>query len=403
MYFWYKFLTYLFLPFSNIYLLFRKLKKKEHDTRYREKLSLINTPRNDGFLVWCHVASVGEAMSILPLIENFEKEKKIDKILITSITLSSGKILEKKYKNNKKIIHQFLPLDIPKFTNKFLNHWSPNLSIFIESEVWPNLIYDIKKKNIPLLLVNGRITKKTFSRWQIFKKFAKDIFGKFDLCIASNAETENFLKNLGAKNIKNLGNLKFAKTELKSNNKLNPEISEKIKSRKIWVAASTHSSEEKICAETHLQIKKTFNNVLTIIIPRHIDRVKKITEELVKLNLKIATYSNSDKLNDETDIFLIDVYGETLKFYNIAKCIFLGKSLVKSLIANSGQNPIEASRFGCTVYHGPNVNNFAEIYEYLKSLNVTKKINGVLELSQAVTEELKSDKAYNYQTLKKIN
>ena len=168
MFFWYKLLTYLFYPFSHVYLFFRKLKKKEHPTRYKEKLSYINSSRGDGFLLWCHVASVGEAMSILPLIEDFEKEKKIQKILITTITLSSAEILHRKFSQNKKIIHQFLPLDIPKFIYKFLNHWSPNLAIFIDSEIWPNLIFNIKKKNIPLLLVNGRITKKTFLRWNYF-------------------------------------------------------------------------------------------------------------------------------------------------------------------------------------------------------------------------------------------
>ena len=145
MYFLYKLLTYLFYPFASIYLRIRKLKNKEDKIRYIEKLSKINIKRNEGFLIWFHVASVGEAMSILPLIENCIENEKISTILITSITLSSGKILEKRYKNNSKIIHQFLPLDVPIFTKKFLNHWKPNLSVFIDSEIWPNLISRIKK------------------------------------------------------------------------------------------------------------------------------------------------------------------------------------------------------------------------------------------------------------------
>ena len=148
MHFWYKFITYLFYPFAPIYLLFRKLKKKEHPNRYKEKLSIINTNRGEGFLIWFHVASVGEAMSILPLIAKCIQEEKINKILIKSITLSSGKILEKRFEKNSKVIHQFLPLDIPILNNKFLEHWKPNLSIFIDSEIWPNLILKISKKNI---------------------------------------------------------------------------------------------------------------------------------------------------------------------------------------------------------------------------------------------------------------
>ena len=170
MIFWYKLLTYLFYPFAKFYLFYRKLNNKEHPTRYKEKLSKINISRGDGFLIWFHVASVGEAMSILPLIENFENEKNIKKILITSITLSSAQVLEKKYSYSKKIVHQFLPLDVPIFTNKFLNHWKPNLSIFIDSEIWPNLISQISKEKIPLILINARITKKSFERWKLIIK-----------------------------------------------------------------------------------------------------------------------------------------------------------------------------------------------------------------------------------------
>ena len=402
MYFWYKFLTYLLYLFVPIYLFIRKLKKKEHPTRYKEKLSQINIPRGDGFLVWCHVASVGETMSILPLIESFEQEEKIKKILITTITVSSARILQKKFIQNTKIIHQFLPLDIPKFVNKFLNHWSPNLSIFIDSEIWPNLIFQIKKKDIPLLLVNGRISKKTFFRWKFLKNFSKKIFEKFDLCIVANNETENHLKTLGAKNIKNYGNLKFANTKFNSNNKLDSVFLNKIKNRKIWCAASTHSSEEIFCAKTHLELKKTYDTILTIIIPRHIDRIKTISEELYNLNLKIALYSNIDQISFKTDILLIDAYGEASKFYDISKCVFLGKSLIKSLVNDSGQNPIEPSRLGCKIFHGPNVSNFTEIYEYLKSLGITNEIHSPEELSQVLIEELKEDKAKNDEIIQKI-
>ena len=160
MYFWYRFFTYLFYPFAPIYLYFRKIKKKEDPNRYKEKLSKINITRGEGFLVWFHVASVGEAMSILPLIDSCIQEKKIDKILITSITLSSGKILGKRFSENPKINHQYLPLDIASLVKKFLEHWKPNLTIFIDSEIWPNLISKISENKIPLLLINARITKK---------------------------------------------------------------------------------------------------------------------------------------------------------------------------------------------------------------------------------------------------
>ena len=392
MYFWYRFFTYLFYPFAPIYLYFRKIRKKEDSISYREKLSKIEISREEGFLIWFHVASVGEAMSILPLIESCMEEKKINKILLTSITLSSGKILKKRFNQNVKVIHQFLPLDISVWTNKFLDHWKPNLSIFIDSEIWPNLISQISEKKIPLLLINARITKKSFKRWKLIISFAKKIFEKFDLCIASNKESENFLKILGAKNIKNYGNLKFSNIKNDLNKKLDSDFFNKIKNRKIWCAASTHPTEEILCARSHLKIKESYNNILTIIIPRHIDRIEKIRKELSNLNLKIVLYSKLDQIDINTDILLIDTYGEASIFYNISKYVFVGKSTIKSLIMDSGQNPIEPARLGCKIFHGPNVSNFVEIYEYLRTLGVTKQVNNSNELSISLIEEFEENK-----------
>ena len=403
MYFWYKLFTYLFYPIAPLFIYFRKLRKKEDEKRYKEKLSKINTPREDGFLIWFHMASVGEAMSILPLIENCIENKKINKILLTSITISSGKILEKKFKGNNKVIHQFLPLDIPILTNKFLNHWKPNLSVFIDSEIWPNLILQANKKKIPLVLLNARITKKTFKRWKLIKKFAEKIFQKFDLCIASNEESENFLKILGAKNIKNYGNLKFSNSTNNTSQKLDFNFKNKIKDREIWCAASTHEPEEKICATAHLKIKKQFDNVLTFIIPRHIDRVKEINNELSKLNLRIVLSSALDQLDNKTDIVLIDSYGETLKFFNISKYVFVGKSLVKSLAIDSGQNPIEPARLGCKILHGPNVSNFFEIYDYFKTLGIVKMVKNSDELCVSLVELFTENKPKNSENIKKID
>ncbi len=402
MYIWYKLLTYLFYPFAPIYLYFRVLKKKEDPLRYKEKLSRINIPRAEGFVVWLHFASVGEAMSTFPLIENLLNNKKINRILLTSITLSSSKVLKKKFGKNLKIIHQFLPLDIPTVVNKFLNHWKPNLSIFIDSEIWPNLILKINERKIPLLLINARITKKSFKRWKLLKNFAKKIFQKFDLCVVSNKESEHFLKFLGATNIKNYGNLKFAGTVENLNNFLNPLFLNKIENRKIWCAASTHSNEEILCGKVHLKIKKEHHSVLTIIIPRHIDRTKKICAELLNLNLKVVFYSQFDQVDNNTDIIIVDSYGGSSKFYNISKYVFVGKSLIQSLVNDGGQNPIEAARYGCKIFHGPHVSNFAEIYEYLHELNITKEINNIDELGLSLVEEFKGEKNKNGEIATKI-
>ena len=402
MYYWYRFFTYLFYPLAPIYLFLRKIRKKEDPIRYKEKLSKINLERGEGFLIWFHVASIGEAMSIIPLIDACIKEKRFDKILVTSITLSSGKILEKKFKNNPKINHQFLPLDMVSFISKFLEHWNPNISVFIDSEVWPNLILKIKEKKIPLLLINARITKKSFDRWKLAKNFAKKIFEKFDLCIVSNSQTEKFLKELGSKNIKNYGNLKYSNIQDETSKELNINFLNEMKDRKIWCAASTHPNEEILCANAHLKIKENYKNVLTIIIPRHIDRTQKITEQLSKLNINLILSSELDKINNKTDVVLVNSYGEARKFYNISKYVFLGKSLVKALIKDGGQNPIEAARLGCKILHGPYVSNFVEIYDYLKKLEITKQVKSSEDLSLSLVEEFKLDKPKNQQIIEKI-
>ena len=162
MYLWYKIFTYLLYPLLPIYLFFRILKKKEDPKRYKEKLSVTNERRGDGFLIWIHMASVGEAMSVLPIIERCIEEEKISKILLTSVTISSGKILEKKYKQNEKVVHQFLPFDTPNLTNKFLNYWKPNLSVFIDSEIWPNFILQIKKKKYSFTFTKWKNNRKNF-------------------------------------------------------------------------------------------------------------------------------------------------------------------------------------------------------------------------------------------------
>jgi len=207
---------------------------------------------------------------------------------------------------------------------------------------------------------------------------------------------------LGAKNIKSHGNLKFSNTKSNTETKLNPTLLNKIISRKIWCAASTHPSEETFCAKTHIMLKKTYGNILTIIVPRHVERSKTIQSELSNLNLKIVLYSNFELISNDTDILLIDVYGVVKKFYEISKCVFLGKSMIKSMAKDSGQNPIEPSRLGCKIFHGPHISNFNEVYEYLKSLNVTKEINNSEELSQSLVEELKNKKEKNDHIIQKI-
>ena len=383
----YRALLNLILILSPLIIIIRLIKKKEHPTRFREKFGFYTQKKTKGKLIWFHGASVGEILSIIPLIEKLEKNKKIKKILITSNTLSSSKIISNL--KLKKTIHQFFPIDTNYHTQKFLNYWEPSLAFFIDSEIWPNMITNIKKKSIPLVLVNARITSKSFKRWKIFTSCARKIFQSFDLCLSSNFKSSKYLKFLGAKKIKFIGNLKFTESEINIKD-LNSDLKKFFLTKKIWCASSTHNIEEQICAKVHKKLKVKYKNLLTIIIPRHIHRTNAIINQIEKLNLKVHLHDSKYKINNDTDIYLVNSFGQTKSFFKICKTVFLGGSIIK----HGGQNPIEAARFGCKVLHGPSVWNFDEIYDMLKRYNVSHKVINPNQLSYNVDKMLNNKNRY---------
>ena len=385
MFFIYRILINLIFIFSPIIILVRLLKKKEHPIRFKEKFCVYSKKKLNGKLIWIHGASVGEILSVIPLIEKLEKDKKIKQILITSNTLSSSKIFSNL--KLKKTIHQFFPIDTHHNTQKFLNYWKPSVAIFVDSEIWPNMIKNIKKNQISLILINGRITQKSFKRWKLFSTSAKKIFQEFDMCLPSSLESSHYLKFLGAKKIKFIGNLKFTETKYNKND-LNKKLKKFLLSKKIWCASSTHNKEELVCAHIHKKLKIKHKNLLTIIIPRHIDRVGDIENQIKKLKLKIHFHTSKNKIDKDTDIYLVNTFGQTKSFFKICKTIFLGGSIIK----HGGQNPLEAARFGCKILHGPHVWNFSEIYDLLKKNNVSKKIISPNQLTYEVDKILNNKK-----------
>jgi 3-deoxy-D-manno-octulosonic-acid transferase len=378
MFFLYRVFINIVLFFSPIIILIRLLKKKEDSIRYKEKFCFFSQKKEKGKLIWFHGASVGEILSVVPLIQKLEKNKKIAQILITSNTLSSSKIL-----NNlklKKTIHQFYPIDHSYFVNKFLKYWSPSIAIFIDSEIWPTMLTNIRSKSISLILLNARINKRSFKKWTKIGLRANALFNKFDLCLSSSNESKKHLDLLGANNIKYIGNLKF--TELETNkDSLEINLRKFFLSKKIWCASSTHKTEEEIAAKVHIKLKKKDKNTLTIIIPRHINRVTEIKNNLEKLNLKVHIYSSMNKIPDDTDIYLVDAYGKTKMFFSICYTVFLGGSLIK----HGGQNPLEAARYGCKILHGPNIWNFYEIYNLLNKIKVSYKVNNVTQITEKIS------------------
>ena len=272
----YRGLTNLFYPILIILIFYRKIFNKEHKTRYKEKIfpSHFNIIRKKNTrLIWFHAASIGEFQSILPIIKELKKNKNLE-FLITTVTLSSSNLAEKEIRKFDNIHHRFFPLDVDFLISKFLLLWEPNAIFLVDSEIWPNLIFKAKEKKIPLALINARITSKTFKRWMRFPATAKKTFNLFDLCLASNLETKNYLIELNGKNIFFHGNIKLTNEVIKENIK---NINEKILLKnRFWFAASTHKGEDIFCLKTHKNLKEKFKDIITIIAPRHIDRVKDI-------------------------------------------------------------------------------------------------------------------------------
>ena len=389
----YRILTYFLYPFLIIFLYLRVFLKKEDPLRFKEKLFVkyfeVKKSKNSK-LIWFHAASIGEFKSIIPLINKLNEKEKNFEFLITTTTLSSGRIAEIELKNFDNIHHRYMPIDVSFLIENFLNLWKPQKIFLIDSEVWPNLILKAKEKKISIALLNARITKKTFNRWSIFANTAKEIFGIFDLCLCSNKETKYFLEQFNAKNIKYEGNIKLIKNNYQE--KLNNENHSILLNSRFWVAASIHKEEDIFCLKTHIELKKKFNDIITFIAPRHINRVNEIQSLSKNLNLKTQILNLDDKISGDIEIIIINSYGVLQKYFQYAKSVFIGKSVIKRLKDDSGQSPIDAAYLDCKIYHGPYVSNFNEIYEILKNNNISEKVENYLELSKHLTTDLKDFK-----------
>ena len=386
MIFFYRFLTFLLFPLFILILYIRSFTGKEDRLRFTEKISVKEDSLQDHKKVfWIHAASIGETNSVLPLIK--EIIKKDDKILIllTTTTYSSSQLIKKTKFNKDNFQHRFLTLDVKFLVKKFLDHWQPEIAIFVDSEVWPNYLLELSNKKTPIILLNGRITMKTFKRWKKLPNLSKKLFNLYDLCLSSSKESEENLNQLGAKNVKYLGNLKFC-----SDNKLKDDkenLEHLFRESFIWCAASTHPGEEEIILKAHKSLSKKGVKVITIIIPRHINRSQKIFKSIEKLGLKGKIINDFNEISSGNEILIVNSIGEMTKYFYNCKSIFMGKSFSRKLINVGGQNPIEPAKCGCKIYHGPFVSNFKEIYEFLNHKQIAEEVQN----SDNLTKHLLKD------------
>ncbi len=339
-------------------VLARRLQRgKEHPERIAERRGEASLKRPQGPLIWVHGASVGEMLAAVPLIARLREQG--FGVLVTSGTVTSATLAEQRLPDGT--LHQFLPLDAPRFVGRFLNHWRPGLALFVESDLWPNLILETAKRRIPMILVNGRLSLRSFTRWRLVPGTIAALLARFDLCLAQSAGDARRYAELGAPRVSSTGNLKLDTAPPPVDAAEFKRLKEIIGARPLIAAASTHAGEEAAIIAAHRRLMAKFPRLLTVIVPRHPDRGPSIAEIAKVAGLSVRLRSQRVQPMPDIDVYVADTLGELGLFYRLAPIVFMGGSLA----SHGGQNPIEAIRLGAAVLHGPHVWNFAEIYSAL--------------------------------------
>ena len=344
-------------PIASQLLARRQKRGKEHPERLRERLGQPSMPRPKGPLVWVHGASVGEMLAAIVLIERLRAQDFA--VLVTSGTVTSAALAEQRLPNG--VTHQFIPLDAPRFVRRFLDHWRPGLALFVESDLWPNLICSSAKRKIPMIIINGRLSERSFKRWRRVPGVIAALLNQFDLCLAQSATDAERYAKLGAPRVSATGNLKLDVPALPADEAALRRLKDIVGKRPVMLAASTHAGEEAAVIGVHRRLRAKFPSLLTIVVPRHPARGESIAEEAKGAGLSVALRSRRAQPMPDIGIYIADTLGELGLMYRLAPIVFMGGSLA----SHGGQNPIEAIRLGAAIIHGSQVWNFAEIYAAL--------------------------------------
>jgi 3-deoxy-D-manno-octulosonic-acid transferase len=373
----YRALTRLAAPFAPLILAWRTRRGKEEPGRRPERYGLASAPRPPGFLAWFHAASVGEANAALPVIETIAAERPEVRMLLTTATVTSARLARARLPRG--VLHQYVPLDNQSFVQRFLRHWRPDLAVLVESEIWPNLVLETKAQDIPLLLINGRMSTSSFKRWLRRPGMSRPLFSAFDLVLAQNVSLAERFAQLGVARALDVGNLKAdappPRADLHGRRKLDAALS----GRAVWLAASTHPGEDETVTAAHLKMRAARPDLLTIIVPRHPERGPLIAEQLKLANLTVALRSQGKLPEASTDIYVADTIGELGLFYALAPVAFIGGSLAD----RGGQNPVEAIKLGAAVLTGPNWQNFRDSYGELLRVDGCKEVSDAASLAAA--------------------
>jgi 3-deoxy-D-manno-octulosonic-acid transferase len=355
-------------------LLARRLKRgKEHPERIAERRGEAAVARPAGPLIWAHGASVGEMLAVMPLVECLRARN--FNVLVTSGTVTSARLAELRLPAGA--IHQFVPIDAPRFITRFLDHWRPNLTLLAESDLWPNLIMSCAERSVPLILVNGRLSEHSYARWRLLPATIATLLTRFDLCLAQSEGDAERYADLGAPRVSMTGNLKLDVPAPPVDEHKLAAMQAAIGRRPIVIAASTHAGEEALIIEAHRRLRTSFRGLITIIAPRHPERGPGIVDIASVAGLSAVLRSRGHLPDRATEIYVADTIGELGTIYRLSPIVFMGGSLVR----RGGQNPIEAAKLGAAILHGPHVNNFTEIYSALDEAHGAEEINDVNKLT----------------------
>jgi len=381
----FKFFGVISAPFARLYIKRRIALGLEDKNRFTERFGIPSKKRPSGNLIWIHAVSVGETLSVIPIIEKIKTENSNINILLTTTTLTAAKQVEEKLKDL--VIHQFLPFDVFKWVRRFVKYWKPVAALFIESELWPNTLYYLCEKDIPIYLLNVRISNKSLKRMKLAKKLLKIFpFSLFQTIYSPSSELKKDLKELGAKEVIIVPNMKTISKKLPVDPENSRNIKKQILSRKVWLAVSTHPGEEEIILETHKLIKQTHPEILTIIAIRHPQRVNDLLEICKNLDISAVTYTSAfSKEHIDEEVYIIDKIGCLGDFFENVKTVFVCGSLVPNI---GGHNFLEPLNFDCNVATGPYIDNFRDIYPEVKeTCKILKTPN---EISEFVIESIKN-------------
>lgn len=373
-------------PALRLWLQYRARQGKEDPERLPERRGIASGPRPGGPVLWIHAASVGESLSVLPLLQSVMTARPSWSAVLTTGTRTSARLLPSRLHEigAGRVIHQFVPLDHPRWVGRFLDHWQPNLALWVESELWPNLLKACRERGIPSVLVNGRMSEHSFQRWRLAPALIRDMLSGFSLCMGQSPEDTQRLQELGARNPVCPGNLKYASPPLPVDlNKLEAARNV-IKNRPVWLASSTHPGEELMAGQVHRAMTAQLPGLLTIIVPRHPERGEDIARELTDRGMKVALRSHGSAPDQACDVWLADTLGELGLFYRLCPVSFIGKSL----LGTGGQNPLEPARLGSAVVFGPNMENFAEISIRMLQNRAAIQVPDAEELTRTVQQLL---------------